>query len=143
MTFTKTAVFAIVIGIFGCSSTSSRVERLDGTRATTLPLKFDSVSGVRNGDTVKAEVRFAVGNDNIQIYLMVHLSPGAECTSADYHAVINGKNSEGSVTCESLAFQGGQDSPAIGGIFLLKDSSGSPEYRVSMPSTQMQRRFTP
>ena len=143
MKFRNFAFCAVVFFLSGCANTNYRVDQLDGSNGMALPLKFDSVSGVRNGETVKAEVRFAQGADTILINLTLHLSPAAECRSADYRAVIGGKSTAGSVTCESLAFQGGQDAPAIGGVFILKDTAGQPGYRVTMPSTQIQRRFTP
>ena len=133
----------VAILLAGCGGTNYRVERLDGSKATNVPLKFASVSGARSGDTVLAQIRFADGSDNIQINLTLHLAPAAECTSANYHAAIGGQDNDGLVRCESLAFQGGQDSPSVGGVFLLQDSNGTAKYRVSMPSTQIQRRFAP
>jgi hypothetical protein len=136
-------IAAISIVAVSCAQSGYRVDRVEGGETTVLPLEFDSVSGARNGDTIRAEVTFAHEADTIDMNIIIHLSPTAECTSGNYHAVIAGQSSEGSVRCQSLAFQGGQDSPAVGGVFLLTDNSGIAKYKITMPSTQMQRRFSP
>jgi len=139
----RISTLILLILSVSCTNSDYRVERIDGGKATPLPLKFDSVSGVRNGDRVAAGVRFVSGPDTLDIDLAVHLAPAAECVSGKYHAVIAGQVGEGAVTCKSLFFQGGQDAPAIGGVFVLNGKGGIPLYRVTMRSTTMQRRFNP
>ena len=90
-------ILVIVLASASCAGSGYRVERLEGSKSTTVPLKFDSVSGERNGDVVRSEIRFADGADNIRIRLTLHLAPSAECTSAAYSAVIGGEREEGVV----------------------------------------------
>ena len=124
-----------------CVNSEYRFERIDGGQATPLSLKFDSLYGVRDGDSVKAEARFSDGRDSAQVNINVRLGPAVQFASGSYRANIEGRNTEGSVSCDSLDFLGGQNAlPSVGGVFILKDSTGHPLYRIRLPSTPMKRR---
>jgi hypothetical protein len=124
-----------------CANEEYSFERIDGENRIALPLKFDVLSGVRDGENVKATLRFQNPQDSAEVDLVLHLGPPAQCTSGTWHVSIGGATQNGPVTCDSLTFLGGQaDQPSIGGTFTLKDTNGVALYRVTLPNTTMQRR---
>jgi hypothetical protein len=120
----------------GCANSEYRFERMDGDQAVSIPMKFDSLDGARDGESVTAEARFSNGKDSAQMNVRLFLRPPAEFVSGTYHVTIDGKTVEGVVECQSLDYQGGQGSvPSMGGKFVLK-----PGYRITIPSTPIKRR---
>ncbi len=135
-------ISALFIGalIGGCSTTEYRVEQIEDGDATTLPLRFDSLYGVRDGESVMAEARFSNNGDTLEIDLALRLGPPAVFTSGTYRANIGGRTRSGTVSCPSLTFLGGQGTPpSVGGIFELNGEQGRTVYRVRMPATPMAR----
>jgi hypothetical protein len=135
-------VMIVLLAIMpACVNTEYRVERIDGNQSVQLPLKFDSMFGMRDGEFVTATPVFADGNDTVRMTLHVRLGPPITFVSGDYQASVGERASEGSVVCDSLSFLGGQNAlPSVGGIFVLRDSNGRPLYRVKMPATPIARR---
>jgi hypothetical protein len=133
-------ILIVVLILAACANEEYSFERIDGENRIVLPLKFDTLSGVRDGETVRAAVRFRNAGDSAEIDLVLHLGPPAQCTSGTYHVSIDGATRDGPVTCNSLTFLGGQaDQPSIGGTFTLNDANGVALYRVTFPNTTMQR----
>ena len=138
--FALLVIFAVYLT--ACVRHEYRFERIDGTQSIATPLKFDSLYGIRDGDSVKAELKFSAGSDSARIRLVLHLGPPAQFTSGVYRVSIGGATSEGMVTCDSLTYLGGQgDVPSIGGAFVLNDAENRPAYRILMPPTRMERRI--
>jgi len=130
----------IIVGIPGCANTDFRFESIDGDQAATLPLKLDGFYGLRDGASVNAEAHFVNGDDVATMTIVLYLRPPAEFVSGTYKASIAGRVTSGKVECPSLAFQGGQTAlPAVGGVFILKDESNGPLYRVRIPATMLTR----
>ena len=126
----------MLILIAGCANSEYRFERIKDGQAASIPMKFDSLYGARDGDSVTAEARFSNGADSVQMNVRLFLRPPAEFVSKTYRLTIEGKTVEGVVECPSLDYQGGQASvPSMGGKFLLK-----PDYRIVLPSTPIKRR---
>ena len=129
-----------LISLAGCASPEPRFERMNGEQAAALPLKLDGFYGMRDGERVNAEARFADGADLVTIKLKVFLRPPAEFSSGTYQGMIGGKMIMGRVECPSLTFQGGQEAlPTVGGTFLLKDDQDRNAYRVKIPATTLTR----
>ncbi|HLQ75786.1 MAG TPA: hypothetical protein VK210_00430 [Terriglobia bacterium] len=126
----------IPVIIAACGNSGYRFEELKAGESTPIPLKFDSLYGTRDGDSVTAEARFSNAADSAQINIRVYLRPPAEFVSGTYRITTEGKTIEGIVECLSLDYQGGQGSvPSLGGRFVLK-----PDYRVTFPATPIKRR---
>ena len=118
-----------------------RFEQIGGAQPVSLPLKFGGLYGIRDGAQVKVQGQFADGNDAVTMNVVLFLRPPAEFQSGTYEAVIGGKKTAGSVECPSLTFQGGQTAlPTVGGVFILKDETNRPLYRVTIPAAQLLRR---
>jgi hypothetical protein len=126
----------LLVLISACVNTDSRVERIDGSQSVQLPLKFESMFGGRDGESVRAEPVFTNGADSIRMNLYVRLGPPISFVSGNYRASVGGQTREGSVVCDSLSFLGGQNAlPSVGGVFRLQDSNAQTVYRVRMPPT--------
>jgi hypothetical protein len=126
----------LVLLLAGCANSDYRFDRMENGKAVPIPMKFDSLYGARDGESVTAEARFSNGEDSAQMNLRLHLVPPAEFVSGTYRVTSGGKTLEGIVECLSLDYQGGQGSvPSMGGKFVLK-----PDYRVTFPSTPIKRR---
>jgi len=133
-------LFALMF-VLGCTNSKDRFERIDGDKYVALPLKFDGLYGLRDGALVKAEARFVDGGDMVTLNMTLFLRPPAEFQSGTYQAVIGGMMNSGIVECPSLTFQGGQTAlPTVGGLFILKDESNRPLYRVRIPATTLTAR---
>ena len=66
----------------GCANSEYRFEKTAGDKSETVPMKFDSLIGARDGDSVTAEARFSDGADTAQMNFRLHLGPPAEFVSA-------------------------------------------------------------
>jgi hypothetical protein len=136
-------LIAIVLMGPGCVNQQYRFERLDGAQPAELHLKFVSLSGVRDGDTVRADLKFAEARDSALIKVVLHLGPPAQFTSGSWRMTTSNGASEGPTTCDSLTYLGGQgDVPSMGGVFTLQDATGRPVYRITMPPTPIARRIS-
>ena len=140
-------VMRVLLGAFicligaGCVNSEYLFERIENGRSILLPLKLGHVYGVREGDSVSAEIEFTDGHDSAQMSIALRLRPQAEFTSGTYRASVGGNTSAGTVESESLTFLGGQGgSPSLGGLFVFKDTQGRPAYRVQIPLTPISRR---
>ena len=134
--FDKLPYLLLLLILSGCANSEYRFERTDGGQFVSIPMKFDTLDGARDGESVTAEARFSNGNDSAQMNVRLFLRPPAEFVSGTYRLTIDGKTSEGAVECQSLDYQGGQGSvPSMGGKFVLK-----PGYRITIPSTPIKRR---
>ena len=74
--------------IAGCVNTEYRFERVDGEQPVALGLKFDSMYGVRDGESVRAEARFTGGHDSAKVNIALNLGPPVQFTSGTYVAII-------------------------------------------------------
>jgi len=129
----STIIIVSLLLFAGCANSDYRFERTLTGEA--IPLKLDSLIGMRDGETVTAEARFSNGGDSAQMNLRLFLRPPAEFVSGTYRITLNGKTTEGEVECRSLDYQGGQGSvPSMGGRFVFK-----PDFRVTLPSTPIKR----
>lgn len=133
-------VFLLLMTGAACVKSETRFERLDQGQAKALPLKLVSVSGVRDGENVRAVIRFQDGQDSAVLMIATKLGPPPQFMAGNYQALMGGRTDAGIVECPSLAFLGGQNSmPSVGGVFILKDAQTRPLYRITMPATVIQR----
>jgi hypothetical protein len=124
--------------VLACVDNSYRFEKIDAGEPVALPLKLEQFVGVRDGAAVKAQARFADGNDVVTMDITLFLRPPAEFRSGSYQGMVEGKMISGSVDCASLTFQGGQTAlPNVGGVFMLNGMDNRPLYRVRIPATML------
>jgi hypothetical protein len=96
-------VFLLLILLAGCANSDYRFERSTGEA---IPLKLDSLIGMRDGETVTAEARFSNGGDSAQMNVRLFLRPPAEFVSGTYRMTLNGKTTEGEVECPVARLSG-------------------------------------
>jgi hypothetical protein len=138
MAFTKRILILLLAAtVSACASKEYRVERIDGTQAVRMPLKFAFMVGMRDGDMVRASPVFKDGKDGLRLDLRVRLGPPITFAFGTYHGIIGDHEIEGAVVSDSLSFLGGQNAlPSVGGVFRLQDNStGRTVFRVTMPPT--------
>jgi hypothetical protein len=136
---TAVVLFSALL-LIACSKPEYRFERVDYGASVPLPMKLDSMEGLRDADSVKARLHFTNGADHAQIDMAVHLGPPAEFTAGTFQSMIEGQSLEGVVESKSITYLGGQGSvPSLGGVFVLKDAHSRPIYRVTIPPTPIQR----
>ncbi|HEY2382416.1 MAG TPA: hypothetical protein VGK48_14655 [Terriglobia bacterium] len=131
-------VLGLLLAMFsGCANKEYRVERIDNGQVVRIPLKFESMSGMRDGELVRAVPVFTDGMDEIRLDIHVRLGPPILFATGAYNAKIGNQTSEGPIVCDSFSFQGGQDAlPSVGGTFRLQDNAtGRTIFRVTMPAT--------
>jgi len=139
---TRILIALLVVMLSACANKEYRVDRIDGAQSVRLPLKFESMFGMRDGASVVAEPVFTEGVNAVRMTLHVRLGPPITFASGSYQATIGDQTLEGPIVCDSLSFLGGQNSlPSVGGVFRLQDNStGRTVYRVTMPPTPITRR---
>src|ERR1043166_3014745 len=91
---------AAVLALIGCMNQRYRFERIDSQTPAELPMKFVSLTGVRDGDSVRADLRLAAGDDSAQIRIALHLGPPAQFTSGAWQLGAKGETTGGALTCD-------------------------------------------
>jgi hypothetical protein len=135
--FYRMLIVLLVAAVSACANKEYRVERIDNAQSVQLPLKFAFMVGMRDGELVRAAPVFKDGRDGIRLDLRLRLGPPITFASGSYHGMMDGREIEGPVVCDSLSFLGGQNAlPSVGGVFRLQDmSTGRTVFRVTMPPT--------
>ena len=88
---TRLSLPFIVLVIAGCVNSEYRFERVEDGQSILLPLKFDSLYGVRDGYSVNVEARFTDEHDFAQMNLALHLGVPVQFTSGTYRITIEGR----------------------------------------------------
>ena len=111
-----------------------------GDKPERLPYRLESLTGVRDGDLLRARVVFAGLPVPLQMDLLFRLGVPTHLESGHYRWEREGRQFDGSVREVSVTFLGGQsDGPSVGGVFLLLDAAGGPLWRVVLPTTLVTR----
>lgn len=103
---------------------------------------LEQVRGTRDGDRLDAEAKFGDGSSALTVHL--HFAIGAPTTleSGRWEWTRHGSLATGSVAERSVMFLGGQDGPpSFGGRFDLLDATGSAEYRITVPTTELKNKL--
>jgi len=79
--------FLIIIA--ACGNSGYRFEEVKAGESTPIPLKFDSLYGTRDGDSVTAEARFSNAGDSAQINLVMVDTPNV-ATSVSLLGIVSG-----------------------------------------------------
>ncbi|MGD0436984.1 MAG: hypothetical protein ABSB86_11005 [Bryobacteraceae bacterium] len=102
--------------------------------------KLQGIEGKRDGDRLAARV--LISDSSSMLTLDLHFAVGSPTVlqSGTWVWTRTGQLLQGSVTARSVIFLGGQDGPpSIGGSFDLMDASGTAQYRVTIPTTELKR----
>lgn len=104
--------------------------------------KIQSVTGVRDGDKLNAQVLISDSSSILTLDLHFAIGSPTTLTSGEWRWSRSGQLAQGNVRAESVSFLGGQDDgPSIGGVFgLVLTDAG---FRVNLPLTVLPRSFRP
>jgi len=120
-----------------CGAKHPAVEDLT-THADLSLFKLHSLRGTRDGDRLHVQ---AVFSDSSSILTMeMHFAIGSPTTleTGTWRWPRNNQVLSGSIAARSVTFLGGQDGPpSIGGVYDLRDPSGTARYRVTIPVTAL------
>jgi len=100
------------------------------------------VRGTRVGDRLDAEATFGDGSSILRVDLHFAIGTPTKLESGRWQWTRDGRLMTGTVTERSVMFLGGQDGPpSIGGRFDLRDSTGVPKYRITIPTTELKQKL--
>ena len=123
----------------GCGPGELKIETLpQGSMLTGY--RVESVSGVRDGDKLEAQVLLVAGSDSLEMQLRFRIGVPTRLEQGRYRWSQGGGTKEGPVSEKSVTFLGGQsDRPNLGGVFDLRSPEGVPQYRIRLPTTEVGR----
>ena len=120
-----------------CGAKRPAIEDLTTNEDLSL-FKLHSLRGTRDGDRLQAQ---AVFSDSSSLLTMeMHFAIGSPTTleTGTWRWTRNNQMMSGSIAARSVTFLGGQDGPpSIGGVYDLRDPSGTARYRVTIPVTAL------
>jgi hypothetical protein len=94
-----------------------------------------SLSGARDGDQLPVEILFEGPQGRLLMDLRFRIGVPTHLESGRYRWERDETPLEGAVRERAVTFLGGQsDHPSLGGVFDLLSASGSPIYKVSIPT---------
>jgi hypothetical protein len=117
------------------------VEDLSG-RENLSAFALGQVRGTRDGDRLDAEAKFTDGSSTFTVEMRFIVGSPTKLRSGRWQWVRDSRVTGGAVAERSVMFLGGQDGPpSIGGRFDLLDPSGSAEYRINIPTTELKTKL--
>jgi hypothetical protein len=121
------------------------VEDLSG-RENLSSFTLTQVRGTRDGDVLDAEAKFGgkLGDESTTLAVTLRFAIGSptKLSSGRWQWPRDGRILTGTVAERSVMFLGGQSGPpSIGGRFDLLDSAGAAQYRITIPTTELQLRM--
>ena len=104
--------------------TEARVEKIQGGTRTILPDRMQSLTGMRDGDVLKARLAFASDGSELVMDMLFRIGVPTRLEAGRYQWQRKEGTIEGPVGAESVTFLGGQsDGPSLGGAFVLLSPS--------------------
>lgn len=134
-------LFLAAMFLSGCGKPTKPVEDLTG-RTDVTGYTLTQVRGHRDGDRLTAQAAFSDGAASFLLDLRFSIDTTARLESGQWKWVGRGTQfRSGSIAARSVMFLGGQNGPpSIGGSYDLLDSNGTPLYRVTIPTTELEVR---
>ncbi len=100
------------------------------------------VRGTRDGDRLDAEAKFGDGSSILTVAMRFDVGSPTKLRSGQWQWTRAGRAMSGTVAERSVMFLGGQSGPpSIGGRFDLLDPAGAAQYRITIPTTELQLRL--
>jgi hypothetical protein len=117
------------------------VEDLRG-RENLSAFALGEVRGTRDGDRLDAEAKFTDGSSTLTVTMRVAIGSPTRLESGKWQWMRDGHLASGTVAERSVMFLGGQDGPpSLGGRFDLLDATGTAEYRITIPTTELKIKY--
>jgi hypothetical protein len=133
--------FALVV-IAACSKPPKQpVEDLTG-HENLASYVLQQVRGTRDGDRLDAEATFGDGSSTLRVKMRFDIGSPTKLNSGRWQWTGDGRDMTGAVVERSVMFLGGQDGPpSIGGSYDLVGESGVAQYRITIPTTELETKF--
>ena len=130
--------YCMIVFMTACAKPpKAPVEDLTG-REKLSSYALGQVRGTRDGDRLDAEATFADGSSTLRVELRFVIGSPTRLSSGRWQWTRDGSLANGVVAERSVMFLGGQDGPpSIGGRFDLLDPTGTAEYRITIPTTEL------
>ncbi len=137
----RTALSCLLVLCAACSKPPKPIVDLSG-RENLSAYTLTIIRGHRDGDLLTAQAGFSDGASSVLVDLRFKIDTSAQLQSGRWRWVREGHiNKSGSVAARSIMFLGGQNGPpSIGGSFDLLDPNGSAQYRIAIPTTELESR---
>jgi hypothetical protein len=117
------------------------VEDLSG-RENLSSFTLTQVRGTRDGDVLDAQAKFGDGSSTLTVTMRFDIGSPTKLKLGRWQWTRDGRITSGTVAERSVMFLGGQSGPpSVGGRFDLLDPAGAAEYRITIPTTELQIRF--
>jgi hypothetical protein len=117
------------------------VEDLSG-RENLSSFTLTQVRGTRDGDVLDAQAKFGDGSSTLTVTMRFDVGSPTKLKSGRWQWTRGGRIANGTVAERSVMFLGGQSGPpSVGGRFDLLDPAGAAEYRITIPTTELQIRL--
>lgn len=138
----RRSLLALALLLAGCAHREKPLlEDLSGHEDLSR-FKMQSVTGVRDGDRLNAQVLISDSSSILTLDLHFAIGSPTRLASGTWQWSRPGRIEHGDVTARSVTFLGGQDGPpSIGGTFDLHGVAAT--YRVNLPLTALPRSFRP
>ena len=138
----RVALYSLIVLIAACARPPRPpIEDLTG-RENLSSFTLGQVRGTRNGDRLDAEAKFGDGSSTITVEMRFAIGSPTKLHSGRWQWVRDGRLTNGAVAERSVMFLGGQDGPpSIGGRFDLLDATGTAEYRITIPTTELEMKL--
>jgi hypothetical protein len=99
------------------------------------------VRGTRDGDRLDVEAIFGDGSSTLTVKMRFDVGSPTRLNSGRWQWMRD-RAAGGAVAERSVMFLGGQDGPpSIGGSYDLLDSAGVAQYRITIPTTELERKL--
>jgi hypothetical protein len=140
MTYGRARLCSVAILLAACAAPKPPVESLSGEDLSAYTLA--QVRGTRDGDRLDAEAKFVSGASALTVEMRFAVGTPTRLSSGRWRWSGDGHQGSGSVAERSVTFLGGQmGPPSMGGRFDLLDPSGTPKYRITIPTTELKIKF--
>jgi hypothetical protein len=104
--------------------------------------KLQSARGTRDGDRLRTQMMFSDSSSILTLEMRFAIGSPTTLESGTWRWNRSNQLLSGTVAARSVTFLGGQDGPpSIGGVFDLTGLLGAPQYRVSIPVTELKARL--
>ncbi|MFZ0428770.1 MAG: hypothetical protein WAO20_11690 [Acidobacteriota bacterium] len=102
--------------------------------------RLSSLAGERDGDRLEARIVFAGPRGNLEMNLRFRVGVPTRLEQGHFRWSGDGATLQGDVAEKTVTFLGGQsDRPALGGVFDLLSPGGLARFRVTVPTTPLDR----
>jgi hypothetical protein len=131
-----------VVVVAACNKPAGKpVEDLTG-RENLASYVLQRVQGTRDGDRLDVEATFGNGSSTLAVKMRFNIGSPTKLNFGRWEWMRDGRLVAGTVAEKSVMFLGGQDGPpSIGGSYDLLDSSGAAKYRITIPTTELEKKL--